>query len=54
MRLVDFGFCFLVTYRDALKSISMTKSIDALLTLDKARALTMQVLSFRLHSGYLP
>ena len=43
-----------LTYLAALKSISITKSIDALLTFERARALTMHVLSFRLHCGSLP
>ena len=41
------------TYLATLKSISITKSIDALFTFAKARALTMQERSFRLHSGSL-
>ena len=42
------------TYLAALKSISMTKSIEALFTFDRARARTMQDLTFMLHSGSLP
>ena len=43
-----------VTYLAALKSISMTKSIEALLMFASARALTMHVLSLRLHSCSFP
>lgn len=41
------------TYPATLKSISITKSIEALLTFARARALTMHDLSFMLQSGSL-